>query len=150
MFEKISEMKKEWIYLGAFINDELRQTLLKKYKSIIPEGWNLYCDHATFAFNDDSETAQNIFEKYKSSLGEEVGLCTIGIGRSEEAIALELSKDDFETSNKIFHITLATAPGCKPVRSNFITEWKPMLTYDITKAKIGYFAKGKINFTYNG
>lgn len=139
-------MNKQWIYLGAFIDDERRQSLLSKYKNLIPDGWKPYCDHATLAFNDGSELTQSIFENYKGALGEEVGLCTIGIGRSDDAIALELSQDDFKTSNKIFHITLATRPGIPPVRSNFITEWKPMLEYDIIKAKIGFFANGKINF----
>lgn len=143
-------MQKNWIYLGAFIDDERRQSLLDKYKNLIPEGWTPYCDHATLAFNNGSELGQKLFDYYKAALGENVNLCTIGIGRSDEAIALELSQDGFQTSNKIFHITLATAPGCKPVRSNFITEWKPLLTYDIIKAKIGYFANGKINFAYNG
>lgn len=142
-------MKNGWVYLGAFIDDERRRSLLEKYKSLIPEGWKLYCDHATLAFNDGSEITKNLFEKYKPSLGDEVGLLAIGIGRSEDAIALELSKD-MDTSNKIFHITLATRPGVAPVSSNYITDWKPLKEYDIIKAKIGYFANRKINFAYNG
>lgn len=142
-------MKNGWVYLGAFLDDETRRTLIERYKNEIPEGWKLYFDHATLAFNNGSDTSREIFECYKDSLGKNINLCSIAIGRSEEAIALQLVKA-YKTANDIFHITMATAPGCKPVKSNFITDWTPLQSHDKINAKIGFFANGKINFTYNG
>lgn len=143
--QKQDGMDKTWTYYGAFLDDETRKQLLLRYKDLIADDWKLYCDHATLAFNDGTERSEEIAEYYKSMLGDEIELRIVGYGRSEETVALKLAPD-YRTANKIFHITLATCPWGKPVKSNFITYWKPLHEVMTVKAKIGYFHKGKVNF----
>ena len=136
-----------WIYVGAFLDDSTRELILNKYKSFIPEGWKLYCDHTTFAFNNNSPLAEAVYNHYKEAIGAEVELISVGLGKSDRAIALELSKDGFETTNRVMHITLAVAPDAKPVESNAITDWEPLgSNNDAIVARIGVYANGKINF----
>lgn len=140
-------MNKDWIYVGAFLDDKTRELILNKYKDFIPEGWKLYADHTTFAFNNASPLAKVIYEHYKASVGAEVELISVGLGKSDRAVALELSKDGFETVNRVMHITLAVAPDAKPVESNNITDWEPIgSNNDVIQARIGVFANGQVNF----
>jgi hypothetical protein len=67
-------------------------------------------------------------------LNEIVQLSVSSIGISEEAIAFGV--DNYQTQNEHSHITIAVAPGSKPVRSNNITEWLPIDSFNVT---------GKIN-----
>ena len=136
-------MAKKWIYIGAFLDDFVKSNLLNKYKEYIPEGWTLYGDHTTFAFNDGSPFAEAVFNHYKDAVGVKINLVSVGLGISDRAVALELSQVGFECTNKIMHITLAVAPGAKPVESNNINEWEPLAVNDMIPSQIGVFANGQ-------
>ena len=121
-------MKKDWIYYGVFLDEDSKKEILEKASSLasIPENWNLFADHMTIVFNDGKNSYDtNSLEKH---LGEEVSLKITSIGKSNEAIAFGV---DYETNNKRSHITVACAPGIKPVRSNFITLWKKIPEFTV-------------------
>ena len=44
-------------------------------------------------------------------------------------------------SPKIPHITIAVAPGAKPVESNYISTWKELDNPIILKGKVDFFQK---------
>lgn len=123
-------MDKNWIYYGVFFNENVKETLLKLAKTWLkfhndrlPEDWNIYCDHVTIIFNNKSEENQKVAEELEPLLNTEVTLTINGIGISKNAIAFSV---DYKTQNKHSHITIATAPGTKPVESNNIIRWFPI------------------------
>ena len=129
-------MKKSWLYYGVFFSDKTKRALLEyarqwMKKCTCPsdhsfefrDDWKIYCDHMTLVYNDGSEKAQedaNFYENVFPMLCEVVSLRITHIGYSNRAIALQV---DYQTSNKISHITVATAPDAKPVESNNINYW---------------------------
>lgn len=129
-------MDKNWIYYGVFFSNTTRDFLIRKAKELIDiqENWTLYGDHMTIVFNDGSERKQEVANALDNVLGYEQQLRIISIGISDEAIAFEVN--NYETQNEHSHITIAVAPGSKPVNSNNITEW---LKID------GFYVTGKIN-----
>ena len=129
-------MDKNWLYYGVFFGEPTKKFLIEKAKEFaeIPETWNLYADHMTIIFNDKSERKNEIATALDSVLGMYQQLCVTSIGISDEAIAFEVN--NYETQNKHSHITIATAPGSKPVKSNEITDWYPI---------DGFYVTGKIN-----
>lgn len=58
-----------------------------------------------------------------SMLGSPVELFVEGVGQSERAYAVKV-RGSVGCFNKIPHVTLAVAPGHRPVDSNTITEWR--------------------------
>lgn len=116
-------MDKNWIYYGIFFNNDVKNELLnlaKKYVGISDE-WKTYCDHVTLVYNDGSEEKQQKAEHYEQFLGKQYTVIIDAIGVSDEAIALRIS--NCKTQNKVSHVTIATAPGVKPVKSNNIKNW---------------------------
>lgn len=129
-------MKKSWLYYGIFFSDKTKKALLEYARKWMEyytcpsdhgfdfrQDWKIYCDHMTLVFNDGSEKAQedaNFYENVFPMLCSVVSLRITHIGYSDRAIALRV---DYQTSNKISHITVAVAPGAKPVESNNITNW---------------------------
>lgn len=116
-------MDNNWIYYGIFFDSDTKAELLKTAKKYagIPEDWKVYCDHMTIVYNDGSEEKQAISNGYFEKRGVIYELAISSIGISDEAIALKVS--NFITQNKVSHITIATAPGVKPVKSNDIVNW---------------------------
>lgn len=129
-------MEKKWLYYGVFFAEPTRKFLISKAKEFteIPETWNIYADHMTIVFNDGSERKNEIATALDSVLGMYQQLCVTSIGISDEAIAFEVN--NYNTQNEHSHITIATAPGSKPVKSNNIIEWFPI---------DGFYVAGKIN-----
>ena len=124
---------KSWLYYGVFFNEATRTGLINKAKTLadIPEDWTLYGDHMTIIYNDgkfdaDKElTAMELDNEILSSKYLKIN----SIGISNEAIAFGVS--NYETQNEHSHITIAVAPGSKPVRSNNITEWYPIDSFHV-------------------
>jgi hypothetical protein len=52
------------------------------------------------------------------------------IGVSDRAIAFGVGTD-LSIVNKLPHVTIAVAPGAKPVDSNYISDWKSIVPFDI-------------------
>jgi hypothetical protein len=135
----------KWIYLGVFLDEKSKSKLLALANEIdiIPNSsWKLYCHHMTLAYNDKSERASEIFNYYRSYIGEHVTLLATEIGVSDKAIAVKMEWNN-PSGNKINHITIAVSPDGKPVDSNKITNWKPLCRDLPFSGRIGYFATDK-------
>lgn len=119
-------MNKKWRYYGIFINPETGKRLVEKAKELteIPEDWTLYADHMTIVYNSGLEINELIADGLESLLNEPLSLHISSIGVSDEAIAFGI--DNYKTQNEHSHITIAVAPGSKPVKSNNITNWMPI------------------------
>lgn len=114
---------KKWIYFGIFLDSKSREKLIKLANNFINDSWKIYCHHMTIAFNNNSEKVQNAYNEYMYKFGEPVEIYATHIGMSNDAIAVMI---DFKpgTLTNLPHITLATPQGGKPVRSNYIENWK--------------------------
>lgn len=125
-------MDKNWIYYGVFFSNTTRDFLIRKAKELIDiqENWMLYADHMTIVFNDKSEGKELAANGLDILLGEYQQLHVNSIGISEEAIAFRV--DNYKTQNEHSHITIAVAPGSKPVKSNEITDWFPIDGFYVT------------------
>ena len=133
---------KDWVYYGVFFSQQMKNFLIDRAKDIvdIPEDWKLYGDHMTIVYNDGIEGKEekaNALDKY---LGKYQQLRITSIGISDEAIAFAVG--NYATQNEHSHITIAVAPGSKPVKSNEIKEWSPILGFYVT-GKIGKITKTK-------
>lgn len=133
---------KDWIYYGVFFSQQTKNFLIERARDIvdIPEDWKLYGDHMTIVYNDGIEGKEekaNALDKY---LGKNQQLRITSIGISDEAIAFAIG--NYATQNEHSHITIAVAPGSKPVKSNEIKEWTPILGFYVT-GKIGKITKTK-------
>ena len=125
-------MNKNWVYYGVFFAEKSREFLINKAKELveIPENWTLYADHMTIVYNDGSEAKELVANGFEILLGNLQQLRIASIGVSDEAIAFGVA--DFTTQNKHSHITIAIAPGSKPVKSNNIQKWMPIDGFYIT------------------
>lgn len=119
-------MDKDWIYYGVFFSQQMKNFLIERAKDIvdIPEDWTLYADHMTIVYNSGLEINELIADGLESLLNEQLSLHISSIGVSDEAIAFGI--DNYKTQNEHSHITIAVAPGSKPVKSNNITNWMPI------------------------
>lgn len=92
----------------------------------IPEGWTKHCDHITVIHSSHKDwvTASQLLLNFN---GQSVKFTLDGIGISESAMALRVST---YTANRVSHITIATAPGVKPVESNNIENWERLYCKD--------------------
>lgn len=117
--------KDNWIYFGVFLDEESKNKLYKTMEPKIPEDWKIFCHHMTIAFNNKTESAENLYNKYKQFFGEKINITATHFGRTMEAMAVNVDFDG-ETLNKYPHVTVATSEIGKPVESNFITVWKTL------------------------
>lgn len=113
-----------WIYYGMFLEPGAKVLLMDTFKDVVPEGWKPYCDHMTVIYNDGSENAMEWGETCEKQLGTKTVLTATELGVSDRAIAVKVT--GYPTNNALPHITVAVAPGAKPVESNQITNWKPL------------------------
>lgn len=106
-------------YSAVVLDDRSKQRLIEKFRSLIPEGWEIIAHHMTINLGAiDPE-----FEKY---LGLPVHLTVTEFAMNDKVAAVGVS--GFETRNAKAHITLAVnrAEGGKPMMSNNLTDWKPV------------------------
>lgn len=140
-------MKKKWIYLGLFFDEDSKKELMRRIGDKIPEGWTPYMDHVTVAFNDDVAKQDEVFWDFKQNmLGKRYIVDIRSIGLSDRAMAGRVS--NLKTNNAVSHVTIAVAPGAKPVESNDITDWYAIYPSSpiYLVGTFGYFANGQINF----
>lgn len=122
-------MNTNWLYYGIFFPDNVKQELLKraqaqinkKFGAPIPPNYKIYCDHVTIVYNDGTPNKQEIAATIDEMIGQPVLVNINSIGLGEGVIAFGVS--NVETQNKQSHVTVATAPGVKPVASNGIKNW---------------------------
>ena len=117
-------------YSAVVLDDRSRQRLIERFKSIIPEGWEVVAHHMTINMG---EIDPNL-EKY---LGLPVRLSVEDIAMNDKVIAVGVT--GFESHNTKPHITLAVnrANGGKPMMSNSLTDWQ--------KIKRPIFITGKVS-----
>lgn len=104
-------------YSAVVLDEQSRLRLINRFKSVIPEGWDVIAHHVTINMGEiDPE-----FQKY---LGLPVRLSVDDIAMDDKVIAVGVS--GFKTRNPKAHITLAVnrAIGGKPMMSNNLTNWK--------------------------
>lgn len=113
---------KDYNYYGVFLLDSEKKRLKEMFWKILSpkylEGWKLYCNHCTILHKSHKNQESR---KYLDLIcGHPIKFYVIGVGMSDDAIAALV---DLPSENKISHITLAVAPGHKPVESNDIEDW---------------------------
>lgn len=135
-------MNENWVYYGVFFSQQMKYFLIERAKDIvdIPEDWKLYGDHMTIIFNDGIEEKAEHANALDDVLGKYQQLRISSIGISEDAIAFGVS--NYKTQNEHSHITIAVAPGSKPVKSNEIKNWTPIIGFYVT-GKLGKISKKK-------
>jgi len=104
-------------YSAVVLDERSRKRLLEKFKSEIPEGWEVIADHMTINLGE-------IDTKYAKYLGLVVNLTVNDIAINDKVMAVGVS--GFYSNNVKPHITLAVnrANGGKPMMSNTLTNWK--------------------------
>lgn len=105
------------LYSAVVLDDESRSRLVERFKSIIPEGWEVIAHHMTINMGEIDPK----FEKY---LQMPVRLSVNDVAWNDKVIAVGVT--GFESNNAKPHITLAVnrKAGGKPVMSNQLTDWK--------------------------
>jgi hypothetical protein len=106
-------------YSAIVLDDKSRQRLIERFKTIIPEGFEIVAHHMTINMGEiDPE-----LEKY---LGLPVRLSVNEFATDDKVVAVGVS--GFETHNAKAHITLAVnrENGGKPMMSNKLTNWQPL------------------------
>ena len=94
-------MKKKWIYLGLFFDEDSKKELMRRIGDKIPEGWTPYMDHVTVAFNDDVAKQDEVFWDFKQNmLGKRYIVDIRSIGLSDRAMAGRVS--NLKTNKYIF------------------------------------------------
>jgi hypothetical protein len=104
-------------YSAVVLDNNSRQRLINRFKSIIPEDWKIIADHMTINMGE-------IDPEYQKYLGLPVRLSVDDIAMDDKVIAVGVS--GFKTNNPKAHITLAVnrAEGGKPMMSNKLTNWE--------------------------
>lgn len=107
-------------YYSIKVREEDKQKLfdiVSRYFNI-PDDWKRYADHMTVlhhSHKDFNTVSPYLYQMY----GHELPIFINGIGISYNAVALMCSN---MSANKHSHITMAVAPGHKPVESNDIKD----------------------------
>lgn len=112
------------MYWAIQLSIEMQNRVMRVFHKFfkVPEGWEMHCDHITIIHSSHKDwmTASKLLLNFKD---QPVKFTLDGIGISESAIAFKVNT---YTANKISHITIATAPGAKPVESNNIENWEKL------------------------
>lgn len=118
-----------WLYWGLFIHEKdkrilvemANRELMKINRKKIPNNWEVYCDHITVVYNDGSTAAETFSDRLNGMSNMEMMYSVSKIGFSERVIAFGV--EGVISQNEQPHITIAVAPGAKPVESNYIKNW---------------------------
>lgn len=112
-------------YSAVVLDDKSRDMLIQKYKSLVPEGWDIICHHMTINMGE-------LNDSMKDDIGKEVKLVVHSFGIDKLVLAFGVL--GYPTKNKIPHITFAVnrRDGGKPVMSNKITNWKKISDIVVT------------------
>jgi len=106
-------------YSAVVLDDRSKQRLIERFKTIIPEGFEIVAHHMTINMGE-------IDPKLEKYLGLPVRLSVNEFAIDDKVMAVGVS--GFETHNAKAHITLAVnrANGGKPMMSNKLTNWQPL------------------------
>jgi len=108
-------------YSAVVLDERSRKRLIKKFNSIIPEGWTVIAHHMTINLGE-------INPEYEKYLGMPIRLTVDDIAVNDKVMAVGVS--GFYSQNAKPHITLAVnkSAGGKPMMSNNLTNWKKINT----------------------
>jgi hypothetical protein len=106
-------------YSAVVLDEASKQRLIKVFKSMIPEGWDIIAHHMTLNMG-------TIDPRYAQDLGKAVELTVIEYAIDNLVMAVGVK--GYPTNNKKAHITIAVNrnEGGKPVMSNNLTDWRPI------------------------
>jgi hypothetical protein len=104
-------------YSAVVLDGQSRERLINRFRSIIPEGFEIIAHHMTINMGE-------IDPEYEKYLGLPVRLAVEDIAMDDKVIAVGVS--GFKTNNAKAHITLGVnrANGGKPMMSNNLTNWE--------------------------
>ncbi len=104
-------------YSAVVLDDKSRERLIERFKSVIPDDWEIIAHHMTINLGEIDPN----FEKY---LEMPVRLNVEEFAMDDKVAAVGVS--GFESKNAKPHITLAVnrKAGGKPVMSNNLTNWE--------------------------
>jgi hypothetical protein len=109
---KINEAPQKVVYLGWFLSEQSRQDLQAAFPLKYP---GKQVDHVTFAFGPKPE----VVEAFAAAVGQTAEGVVTGYFEDEKGQAVTIDvQSPIPATNKILHVTLATAEGVKPVYSN--------------------------------
>ena len=106
-------------YSAVVLDDRSKERLVQRFKSLIPEGWEIIAHHMTINLGA-------IDPKYMEYLGWNVRLSVDDFAMDDKVMAVGVS--GFESNNSKPHITLAVnrKNGGKPMMSNQLTNWEKL------------------------
>lgn len=121
-------------YSAVVLDEKSRTRLIERFKSLIPEGWEIIADHQTINLGE-------IEPEYQRYLGLPVRLSVDEIAGNDMVIAVGVSGFDSKTSKP--HITLAVnrQEGGRPMMAKTLDNWeklkRPLLvTGKVTEVEI--------------
>lgn len=118
------------MYWAIELSGETRNRILNLISLVVsnPLEWTIYCDHITVAhpkqLTSGWEEIDNILSNFE---GHSVTFKITSLAQNENVIAVGVSA---KTLNEHSHITIACAPEHKPVESNYLTEWTPVICFE--------------------
>ena len=103
-------------YSAVVLDEESKQKLIKVFKPMIPEGWEIIAHHMTLNMGA-------IDPKYVQDLNKEILLTVVDYAIDEKVMAVGVT--GYQTNNAKAHITLAVnrQDGGKPMMSNNLKTW---------------------------
>jgi hypothetical protein len=106
-------------YSAVVLDEKSRQRLIERFKSLIPEGYEIIAHHMTINMGE-------INPELEKFLGIPVRLSVNDFAMDDKVIAVGVN--GFESQNAKPHITLAVnkSTGGRPIMSNNLTDWKKL------------------------
>lgn len=103
-------------YSAVVLDEKSRELLIDKFKSLVPDDWNIICHHMTINLGE-------LDTNMKEYSGKEVKLVVNSFGFNNLVMAFGVV--GFYSKNKKPHITFAVnrKDGGKPYMSNNIDNW---------------------------
>jgi len=105
------------LYSAVVLDEQSRAKLLKVFRLMIPEGWEVLAHHMTINMGA-------IKPEFQDDLGDETDLSVLDYAIDDKVMAVGV--EGYPTTNAKAHITLAVNrnAGGKPMMSNNLTDWK--------------------------
>jgi hypothetical protein len=104
-------------YSAVVLDESSRNRLIRRFESLIPEGWEVVAHHATIKLGE-------LDPNEKWMINEEITLSVNDFAMDDKVMAVGVSGS--ESHNAKPHITIAVnrQAGGKPMMSNKLIDWK--------------------------
>jgi hypothetical protein len=135
---------KSIVITAAFLTNEGKNDLKNWWESNVrvPLLSNIYMHHLTIKYRPSKE------EVLALEIGKEVALAIVGYIENDSVQAVVVASD-LPCSNKVPHITVSTADGVGPMKSNkFLNKGFKSTKGPAIAAKIGYLRGGEAVYEY--